>query len=53
MGYIQVQFYQNDFNNNYCGVWQGLTRSNKCCPVCLTSGINVFSNDYKCMTVTK
>ena len=19
MGYMQVQFYQNDFNNNYCG----------------------------------
>ena len=19
MGYIQVQFYKNDFNNNYCG----------------------------------
>ena len=53
MGYIQVQFYQNDFNNNYCG---GVARADKvkqCCPVCLTSGINVFSNDYKCMTVTK
>ena len=26
MGYIQVQFYQNDFNNNYCG---GVARADK------------------------
>ena len=36
MGYIQVQFYQNDFNNNYCGggaradkVKQMLSRTSK------------------------